>query len=146
MTSASLRVATALALLSLATAALAAPRRARAPVSVRIEGYVGAKPSGVRLLASWKVNRGRDVYQLHVTKLQVLSGDTAYFNIISRLEPYPVAFALAGDSAALATFATTPPDHKIAIKGYLRLDVGTRILMVSTVEAMKKKDGEEKGG
>jgi len=130
------------ALLSAALLVLAARHDARAeqgvayPLSVRIEGFVGAKPQDLKPLVSWQVGRGRTVYQLHVTVLRVLSGQAAYFNIISRLEPYRPAFWLAGDRKALAAFASTPAGQPIAIMGYLRLDRTTRVLMLSTVEPL----------
>lgn len=107
-----------------------------APILVRIEGFVGAEPANLRPLVSWRVSDRRDTYDLHVTRLQVMSGNVANFNIISRLRPYRTAFSLAGDRQALETFAATPAGQQIAITGYLRIDRAARILMVNRVEPL----------
>jgi len=134
----SAKAAAALAVL----AVVAAPGRLSAQVRVdqlyvlRIEGYVGAKPDGLRPLVSWVVSRQQTKYDLHVTKLQVLSGNTAYFNIITFLRPYTPAFRLAGDSQALAAFADVPRDQPIAMIGSMRFSRSISVFMLSTVEPL----------
>jgi hypothetical protein len=107
-----------------------------APILVRIEGFVGAKPEGLRPRVNWRVSSGRNTYELHVTRLQVMSGNVADFNIITHLRPYRTAFSLAGDRQALEAFGATPAGQQIAITGYLRIDRAARILMVSRVERL----------
>jgi len=104
------------------------------PILVRITGYLGPKLERRILLTSWKVNRGRDIYDLRVIKLDVLTGNTAYFNIVNQLEPYSPAFEIGGDDKALAEFLATPPGEPIVMIGSLRIDSPARILMLSTVE------------
>ena len=134
----SAKVAAALALL----VACAAPDRAAAQVRtdqiymLRIEGFVGAKPAGLHPLVSWVVTHQQTKYDLHVTKLQVLSGNTAYFNIITFLRPYTPAFRLAGDSNALAAFADVPPKQPIVMIGSMRFSRSISVFMLGTVEPL----------
>jgi len=134
----SAKAAAALAVL----AVVAAPGRLSAQIKVdqlyvlRIEGYVGAKPAGLHPQVSWVVSYQRDKYDLHVTKLQVLSGNTAYFNIITFLRPYTPAFRLAGDSQALAAFAATPPNQPIVMVGSMRFSHTISVFMLGTVEPL----------
>lgn len=104
------------------------------PILVRITGYLGAKRDQPILVTSWKVNRGRDIYDWHVVKLDVLSGNTAYFNIVTQLDFYSPAFSIAGDDTAIATFLATPPGEMVVVIGYLRIDAARRVLTLDTVE------------
>jgi hypothetical protein len=126
-----------IALALVAHGARAQPRRSLSgPFLVRIEGVLGAKPPGPLPLASWQVARGRELYDLHVSKLQVLSGNIAYFNIVSRLDPYRPAFSIAGDDKAIQAFVSAPTGQPLVIMGYLRIDPAARVLMLSSVEAV----------
>jgi hypothetical protein len=106
------------------------------PVLVRITGYLGPKREPPLLVTSWKVNRGRDVFDWRVVKLDVLSGNTAWFNIVSVLDFYSPAFSIAGDKEAVDAFVATPPGEMVAAIGYLRVHAATRILMLDTVEPL----------
>jgi hypothetical protein len=111
-----------------------ARRTGLTPIMVRVTGYLGEKrdDKGI-LLTSWHVNRGRAVYHWRVLKLDVLSGNIAYFNIVSQLEPYDPAFSIAGDNKGINAFINAPPGETIVVIGYLRLDAATRTLMIDTV-------------
>ena len=117
-----------------ASAAHGQRRSLSGPYLVRITGYLGPKLERPILLTSWKVNRGRDIYDLRVTKLDVLTGNIAYFNIVTALEPYSPAFEIAGDDTGVAEFVATPPGQTMVIIGSLRINPAARILMISTVE------------
>lgn len=125
------------ALATLLLLADAAPAQGRklglTPIFIRITGYLGAKRDKPILLTSWNVNRGRDVYAWRVIKLEVLSGNIAYFNIVEQLEPYDPAFNIAGDTRGIDTFIATPPGEIFTVMGYLRFDGGFRTLMIDTV-------------
>ena len=103
------------------------------PVLVRITGYKGPKLEKPILLTSWKVNRARDIYELRVIKLDVLTGNVAYFNIVEALEPYTPAFEIAGDNKAMAEFFAAADGEPFVMIGSLRFGTN-RILMLSTVE------------
>jgi hypothetical protein len=121
-------------LLLLAGAAPAQGRRfSLTPIFIRITGYLGPKKERPILLTSWKINRGRTVYHLHVIKLEVLSGNIAYFNIVEQLEPYDPAFSFGGDNRAVEAFERAPPGETLVIMGYLRLDASIRTFMMDTV-------------
>ena len=133
----SAKVAAALAVLALAAPGqVAAQIRTDQIYMLRIEGFVGAKPAGLRPLVSWVVRHQRTRYDLHVTRLQVLSGNTAYFNIITFLRPYTPAFRLAGDSKALAAFADVPPNQPIVMIGSMRFSRSISVFMLGTVEPL----------
>jgi len=129
------------ALLGLLLCSGAQPAQARrnglTPLMVRVTGYLGEKRDKPILLTSWKVNRGRDVYRWHVIKLDVLSGNIAYFNIVSQLEPYDPAFSIAGDTKGINDFINTPPGETIVVIGYLRLEAAIRTLMIDTVRPLQ---------
>lgn len=122
------------ALLLLAGAGPAQGRRfSLTPIFIRITGYLGPKREKPILLTSWKVNRGRDIYDLHVIKLEVLNGNIAYFNIVDQLEPYDPAFSIGGDNQAVRDFVSAPPGETLIIMGYLRLESALRTFMIDTV-------------
>ena len=103
------------------------------PQLVRIEVVLGAKPPGPLPLTSWKVSYRDDLYDLHVSKLRVLDGNVAYFNIVDRLEPYWPSFSIAGDETAIQAFINAPHGEPLVILGYLRIDPAARVLMLSSV-------------
>jgi hypothetical protein len=117
-----------------ASAAHGQRRGVSGPYLVRITGYLGPKLERPILLTSWKVNRGRDIYDLRVIKLDVLTGNIAYFNIVNALEPYSPAFEIAGDDKGVAEFVATPAGQPMVIIGSLRINPAARILMISTAE------------
>jgi hypothetical protein len=121
-----------MALASATSAQLVAPRS----TLVRIEGYVGAKPQDPSLLVSWRINRDRDVYDLHVTQLFVLNGTLKPEQIIVGLRPYSPALSLTGNLPALDAFINAPAGQKVAITGYLHIEPPVRELILSTVAPM----------
>ena len=129
------RAAAACALVALASATSA---QLVAPPStlVRIEGYVGAKPQEPNLVVSWRINRGRDVYDLHVTQLLVLNGTLRPEQIIVGLRPYSPALSFTGNLEALDAFVNAPAGQKLAIIGYLHIEPPVRELILSTVQPM----------
>lgn len=100
---------------------------------MRIEGYVGPKPQDANLLVSWRINRARDVYDLHVTQLLVLNGTLKPEQIIVGLRPFSPALTLTGNLGSLDAFVNAPAGQKIAITGYLRIEPPVRELILSTV-------------
>lgn len=126
-----------LSLVSLVSGTEARPLRGEV-FSVRIEGYVGSAPADTPVEVSWTLTLKGDPYELHVTKLQVLTGKIAYYDIITALKPYRPALTIAGDDADLDRFATAPADEKIAVMGFLQFVGGARYLMVSGVEYLGK--------
>lgn len=119
----------------LASAAEAQRRQLSGPYLVRITAVRGPRPASMRALplASWKVNRGRDIYEMQVTKLDVLTGNTAYFNIVNRLDFYSPAFSIAGDPKAVEAFINAPDGQALTMMGYLRIESANRILMLDSV-------------
>src|SRR5215470_13198376 len=131
-------LAAGLALAALALAAPGAQAQLRRPLGgpylVRIEGVLGAKLPGPLPLTTWKVARGREIYELQVSKLRVLDGNIAYFTIVDRLEPYWPSFSIAGDDKAIEAFVTAPTGKPLVLMGYLRIDSAARVLMLSSID------------
>jgi hypothetical protein len=128
------RFAAALASLIIATTARAqdAWLEGGRPVTVKIQGYVGApRPPGVLPPASWIVSvKGKEL-EFQVTKLDVLRGKTYYMNIFSALEPYHVALQFVGED--LDKVLAAPPGRELSIIGNLQFGGGARLLIISTV-------------
>jgi hypothetical protein len=133
MRSFAIHFAAGLTLVSIAAPAQSRPLR-REALSVRLDGYVGTKPDTTPVEVNWTVSLKGEPYQLFVTKLQVLSGDLAYYDIINALEPYKTALTIAGDDVQLDMFATAPAQQKISVMGFLQFGGGARYLMVSKVD------------
>lgn len=105
-----------------------------APITLRIEAFVGPKPADAVTQATWVVRVQGEEYTLQVMQLQVLSGDTAYFNIIEALTPYTYAFTVHGDAAALRTLTQTPPGQRLAIIANAQLALLPGLLFLSSIE------------
>jgi hypothetical protein len=103
------------------------------PIGVRIVGYVGEVPSGVRPQYTWKLRERDHEYSLAIEQLSarggVLPGD-----IDSALVMYEYRLLLTGDQRALERFRAAAPQQRVTIDGYLRLQAGARYLMLDNVE------------
>lgn len=121
-----------LVLLCAAAAGGRVPRRQA--YSVRIEGYIGRAPAEVPAEVVWTVSLGGRSYDLHVSRLQVLTGNIAYYDIIRALRPYRPAFTLAGPDDQLGLLAGAPAGQKVGVVGVLRFGGGARHLLVNRVE------------
>ena len=102
--------------------------------SVRLDGFVGAKPEDLPIEASWTVSLKGERYQLFVSKLQVLSGDLAYYDLINALKPYRPALTITGSDAQLDMFATAPPGQRVSVIAFVRFTGAARYLMISEIE------------
>ena len=102
--------------------------------SVRIEGFVGAKPEKPDIAADWTVRLKGESYELHVSKLQVLTGNIAYYDLITALKPYRPALTITGSDEQLDMFATAPPGQQVSVVAFIRLTGTTRYLMISEIE------------
>jgi hypothetical protein len=115
--------------------AAAVPRFGPLPISMRIEGYVGSKPEGVSTQATWRLRvHGKDDLVLHVTLLQVLTGDVAYFDVISALEFYPYAFAVYGPEESMQVLTQAAAGQKIGLLGTAQMSQLPGTLMLSSAE------------
>jgi len=132
------RAVSALALLWLLwTASYAhAQRFSSMPITLRIEGFVRPEPHGVVPQATWVVRVQHKEYTLQVMRLEVLRGNTAYFNVIAALEPYTYAFTVYGHDDALRTFTQAPPEQALAIIGTAQLAQLPGLLFINSIEVM----------
>jgi hypothetical protein len=106
------------------------------PFLLRIEGFVGEKPEGITSLARWIMAVNGKQYQFHVTKLQPIGVDVAYWNILSNLEPLPVTLTLYGNPPLLRRFKKTPAGERIALVGVFQSGPGPVTLLLRTVESL----------
>jgi hypothetical protein len=113
--------------------AQARPLRRVVPIRVRMWTYVGEKPPDARPEFSWYVGFERKRYQLHITKMIVLTGSTMPLSIDSAVSMYPVQFQLIGEKTAVQHFLSTPPGELVQISGYLRIDGISRYFMLDHV-------------
>jgi hypothetical protein len=104
------------------------------PIVLRVTGYVGDKPEGVKSLARWVVAVGGAQYTIHVTKLEPIGVDIAYWTILNRLEPLPVKMTVYGDAELLRRFTGAPPAVPMVITGSFELGPGPATLLLSSVE------------
>ena len=103
------------------------------PIGVRLEGYVGQGPAGVTPLVRWTIEVQEKNYKFTATKLDVLSGNTFYMNIITALDGYPVNLTFTGQQ--LDMIVNAGPDTNLTIIGTIQVGGGARYLFVSSVEA-----------
>ncbi|MBI3785252.1 MAG: hypothetical protein HY270_17810 [Deltaproteobacteria bacterium] len=104
------------------------------PIAARIDAYVGAKPDSVTTIAVWNVRARKRLVQLYVTKLQVNTGNVAYFDIISAFEPYRIPFSLLGSDAAVDQLLNAPANQEVRIMGNFQLAVVPGTFFISSVE------------
>jgi len=134
MTSSRLFLLAAVALLAATAVSAQARPVGRQAYTVQIDGYVGTKPTSTPLEVSWTVSLKGEPYKLFVTKMKVLTGNTAYYNIIQALEPYQTAMTLVGDDDQLDLFATAPAQQQISVTGVLQFTGSAHYLMISKVD------------
>jgi hypothetical protein len=105
-------------------------------IVARITGFVGAKPEGVKSLARWVLAVGGTQFDFHVTKLEPIGVDIAYWTILNRLEPLPVTATLYGDAELVRQFTSAPPGTAILVTGNLELGPGPVTWLLTKVEAL----------
>jgi len=130
------RIVTAVLLLAVVALDVAGvPKLGSLPISMRIEGYVGSKPEGVSTQTTWRLRvHGQDDLVLHVTLLQVLTGDVAYFDVISALAFYPYAFAVYGPEESIRVLTEAAAGQKIGLLGTAQMSQLPGTLMLGFAE------------
>jgi len=104
------------------------------PITLRMQAYAGEKVDGVPSVVQWRVSmRGKEM-PLTVTKMNVTSGGLAYYQVIDRLAPYPIAFSIKGEDSLLDRIAASTAEKPLLIIGVLTQGAGARILQVSGIE------------
>lgn len=115
-------------------ASASAQRFTASPITLRIEGFVGAKTAGQVPAATWVVRVREKQYTLQVMRLDVLTGNTAYFNVIAALEPYTYAFTVYGDDDALRTLTEAPPTQTLIMIGSAQLAQLPGLFFIGSIE------------
>jgi hypothetical protein len=128
------RLLTVCLLVLLAALPAHARRGAMVPINVRIIGYVGSAPAGVRPQSTWLLRDRHREYKLHVDQLIVRASGPSALDIDAALSPYDYRLQLAGDQATLDRFRALQPDQRVVIDGLLRLQAAARYLMLTRVE------------
>jgi hypothetical protein len=129
----------ALSSLLLATVAWAQADLPSGPLQVRIEGYVGDAPSGVKPDYTWTVDRGGKVYKLQVVKHESLSTTVSTMDIDEAVKPYQPNFRLAGDDKAVQAFTSAKAGERIRLMGDMRVAPSDRMIELDTVETVAAK-------
>jgi hypothetical protein len=106
------------------------------PITLRIDTFVGPKPAGLVPEVTWVVRVQGNEYTLQVMRLEVLAGNTAYFNIIQALTPYMYAFTVHGDARALATLTQASPGQQLGIIANAQLAQLPGLLFLSSIEPL----------
>ncbi|MGD9764003.1 MAG: hypothetical protein AB7V27_09840 [Candidatus Binatia bacterium] len=118
----------------LATAALAS--RLTAPVRVRIVGYVGSIPEGVKHDYKWRIMyQGRE-YLLYVAKLDVINANMLPNDIDQAVKPAFSKFDLYGDPKAVSDFIGLPPGQQAIISAFVSLGDPGPALSVDSVQPL----------
>ena len=103
---------------------------------LRIYGYIGEKPADYTPLATWGITAAGKKYNFVCDKMDVLTGNTSYMDVVQALEPYKRnAFSLNG-KAAVKQFTEMKPGERMTMEGVLRSGGGARILMLDRVTPM----------
>ena len=106
-------------------------RGASIPTLLRLEGYVGAAPAGVKPDANLLLHyRGTD-YAFALTQMVVITGSRSASEVLQEIMPYHVSFILRGSPPAIATLTSAPTGQKVIVVGYHRR--GSRDLLVDSV-------------
>jgi hypothetical protein len=100
-------------------AGVAKAARVNVPIGVGITAYVNEKPADVIAEYDWVVSHKRTEIRLYIRKLRVKTGQVSSSAVDSAVNPYPVAFHLAGDEAALQTLVGAPVGSMVTIDGYI---------------------------
>jgi hypothetical protein len=103
------------------------------PLRLKIYGFVGDKPEGVAPLTTWTLTASRKKYLFVCDKMEVLSGNASYMDVVNALEPYKPAFRLNGPAAMLKAFTSAAPKQHMVMMGVLTFGGGARILMLESV-------------
>jgi hypothetical protein len=101
---------------------------------LRTTGYVGPKPEGVKSLARWVVAVGGAQYTIHLIELEPIGVDIAYWTILNRLEPLPIAMTVYGDAELLRRFTGAPAGVPMVLTGSFEFGPGPATLLLSSVE------------
>ena len=125
-------------LLALSAVPPAQARRVRrSPILAQIDCHIGAKPEVGTVLATWNVRVKKQVVTMYVTRLQVLNGNVAYYNIISAFEPYRVPFTIMGEAATLDRIVEAHKDQQLRMQGSFQLSTIPGTYFISTLDVQQ---------
>ena len=111
-----------------------AQRRGVTPIPLELDAYLGTAPEGVRPDYTWVVAHRDQRYTLLVTRLLVRNARTSAMGLNAAVEPYAVAFTLAGTREAIEALASASPGRLLTLRGQVRISGGARYLMLEAVE------------
>ena len=103
------------------------------PFQVRITGYIGDPPSGVKPGYTWTVGRDGKTYNLQVVKHESLSTTVSTMDINNRLYMLKPMFNLEGDDKAIKAFTGAKPGELIQIMANMRIESQPGLLELGTV-------------
>ncbi len=111
------------------------------PFQVRVEGYIGAAPEGVKPEYTWTVGHKGTTYDLQVVKHTSMSATVSTMDLNDEVSPYKPNFHLAGDDKAVEAF--TSAKAGVLMNVWFEYTKGTEartmsLDTVTPVEAAKK--------
>lgn len=112
---------------------VAAQRRGVAPIPLELDAYVATAPQGVQPDYTWVVAHRAQRYTLLVTRLLVRNTRASAMGLNAAVEPYAVAFTLAGTRAAIEALTAAAPSRLLTLRGQVRISGGARYLMLDSV-------------
>ncbi len=104
------------------------------PIRVRIVGYVGAIPDGVRHQYKWRLTYQNKEYLLYVVKLDVINTNMIPNDIDQAVKPSFSRFDLYGQPSVLTTFTAVPPKQETLIFAFVSLGDPGPSMSLDTVE------------
>ena len=130
-------------LVSFAAPPALARRGGVVPIGVRIVGYVGTVPEGIRPQATWRLRDRKGELELRIIELRIRAGAVLPGDIDSALSPYGYRLLLTGDRESLDRLRAVEAGQQVVIDGYLRLQATGQYLMVSRVETAQHGHGQD---
>jgi hypothetical protein len=103
------------------------------PFQVRIQGYIGDPPKGVKAPYTWTVGRDGKVYKLSVMKHESLSTTLSTMDINNKVYMYSPNFNLDGDDKSIKAFTGAKPGQLLLMTADMRVDTQPGMLELNTV-------------
>jgi hypothetical protein len=103
------------------------------PFTVRILGYVGDPPAGVKPSYTWTMGYNDKIYKLQVVKHESLSATVSTMDINESVLPYQPNFQLAGADEAIAAFTGAKPGVSLEVLAEMRIGGSARMFNLNSV-------------
>lgn len=113
---------------------VAAAARVDGPIRVRIVGYVGEIPDGVRHQYKWRLTYQNREYLLYVVQLDLINTNMIPNDIDQAVKPNFSRFDVYGQPEVLTSFTAVPPRQQVLIFAFVRLGDPGPSISIDTVQ------------